>query len=80
MNSTIKEKIEELKKLGFQGRSANGALLFCDLKINEYQVDIPVSLRDAGAKESAKTCTMFKKIRKELKQAIKDEKNKTVKK
>lgn len=67
----VEEKLAELKQLGFEGRSVNGALLFCDLKINEYWVDIPRGLRDDLAKEYAKKCNMFKKIRKELKQAIK---------
>ena len=69
--SNIKEKIEELKKMGFDGSSIDDALLFCDLKINEYWVDVPVKLRDDMAKVYAKKCSMFKNIRKELKDGIK---------
>ena len=45
--------------------------MFCENKINDYWVDCPVSQRDDLAKEYAKKCSMFKKILKELKQAIK---------
>jgi len=67
----VEEKLEELKKLGFDESTTEEALMFCEIKINEYWVDCPVSQRDDLAKEYAKKCSMFKKILKELKQAIK---------
>lgn len=67
----VEEKLAELKQLGFEGSTTEEALMFCEIKINDYWVDCPVSQRDDIAKEYAKKCNMFKKIRKELKQAIK---------
>ena len=67
----VEEKLAELKQLGFDGSTTEEALMFCEIKINDYWVDCPVSQRDDLAKEYAKKCNMFKKIRKELKQAIK---------
>lgn len=59
--------LDELKQLGFIGSTKEEALLFCEIKINEYWVDCPVSERDELANEYAKKCTQFKKFRKELK-------------
>lgn len=82
----FKEKLAELELLGFDGNyideqeleelhivkgSIKEAMLFCEIKINEYWVDIPVSLRDEAAKECAKKCNVFKKILKELKDIVK---------
>jgi hypothetical protein len=67
----VEEKLAELKQLGFEGSTTEEALMFCEIKINDYWVDCPVSQRDDLAKEYAKKCSMFKKILKELKQAIK---------
>ena len=67
----VEEKLAELKQLGFEGSTTEEALMFCEIKINDYWVDCPVSQRDDIAKEYAKKCNIFKKIRKELKQAIK---------
>ena len=67
----VEEKIAELKQLGFDGSTTEEALMFCEIKINDYWVDCPVSQRDDLAKEYAKKCNMFKKILTELKQAIK---------
>ena len=67
----VEEKLAELKQLGFDGSTTEEALMFCEIKINDYWVDCPVSQRDDLSKEYAKKCSMFKKILKELKQAIK---------
>lgn len=72
----VTEKIEELKQLGFNGLTTEEALVFCEIKINDYWVDCPVSHRGDQEKEYAKKCNMFKKIRKELKDAIKLETSK----
>ena len=67
MENILKEKLEELKAVGFEGNSLAEAKLFCAEQINEYWVDAPVSERDEEMKAYAKKCNEFKKILKELK-------------
>jgi hypothetical protein len=72
----VKEIIKKLGELGFEGLTTDDALLFCEIKINDYWVDCPISERDDLAREYAKKCNLFKNIRKELKLAIKLESEK----
>lgn len=59
--------IKKLKLKGFEGSKINiSALIFCEEKINDNQVDYPVEIRDSEEKEMAKICKEFKSLRKEV--------------
>jgi hypothetical protein len=61
-----KEILDSIKSFGFTGNSIEEALSFCDEKINDYWVDIPVRIRDEECKEMAEYCTLFKTYKKIL--------------
>jgi|LauGreDrversion4_2_1035121.scaffolds.fasta_scaffold54751_2 hypothetical protein len=61
-------KISELLSLdGFKGKDLGEALLFSEIKVNEYQVDAPAKLRSAEEKEYASKCKEYKLIVKDIK-------------
>ncbi len=71
MNKIPNELMLKLKELGFNGSNIEDALMYCEIKINEYWVDCPISERDGITKEYAKKCNEFKKIKKEIKNLTK---------
>jgi hypothetical protein len=81
MKKELLEKLTELgykpnfskfvTELGVEPNTLKEALWFCEEKINEYWVDIPIGSRDEEAKEMAKKCSVFKKLRKEIKEELK---------